>query len=146
MNQLGANTVYQSLRPYPQYTGVTRQAPAFGNSHYHSLQMQLEKRTSNGVTALISYTLAKNLSDLTNADNAYNRQAERAFASFDVPQRRLKIVRHGIAECFEFLIGFFKVLVRRPKGLCYNSGGRRLCIWRCCLRWFYCCTGAVKWI
>ena len=77
----------QLLRPYPQFTGVTRMAPAFGNSHYESAQIQLEKRTSHGVTALISYTIAKNISDMTNADNAYNRQAERALSSFDVPQR-----------------------------------------------------------
>ena len=62
-------------------------APAFGNSHYHSAQIQLEKRTSNGLTALVSYTIAKNISDLTNAGNAYNRQAERGLAQFDVPQR-----------------------------------------------------------
>lgn len=77
----------QLLRPYPQFTGVTRVAPAYGNSHYHSLQLQLEKRTSHGVTALVSYTVAKNLSDLTTPDNVYNRQAERSYASFDVPQR-----------------------------------------------------------
>lgn len=77
----------QLLKPYPQFTGVTRFAPAFGNSHYQSAQFQLEKRTSHGITALISYTIAKNLSDLTNADNAYNRQAERSYAQFDVPQR-----------------------------------------------------------
>ena len=77
----------QLLKPYPQYTGVTRLAPAFGNSHYNSAQLTLEKRTSHGVTAQISYTVAKNLGDLTNADNAYNRQAERSYASFDVPQR-----------------------------------------------------------
>ena len=86
---LAGATIPQSqlLKPYPQFTGVTRFAPAFGNSHYESAQIQLEKRTSHGITALISYTIAKNLSDLTNADNAYNRQAERAYASFDVPQR-----------------------------------------------------------
>ena len=77
----------QLLRPYPQYTGVARIAPAFGNSHYESAQFTLEKRTSGGFTALVAYTIAKNLSDLTNADNAYNRQAERSYASFDVPQR-----------------------------------------------------------
>ncbi|MCZ2147407.1 MAG: TonB-dependent receptor [Bryobacterales bacterium] len=77
----------QLLRPYPQYSGVTRIAPAYGNSHYHSVQMQLEKRMSHGLTALVSYTIAKNLSDMTNPDNVYNRQAERSYASFDVPQR-----------------------------------------------------------
>jgi hypothetical protein len=77
----------QLLRPYPQFTGATRNAPAYGNSHYEAAQFQVEKRTSSGVTALVSYTIAKNLSDMTNPDNAYNRQAERGYASFDVPQR-----------------------------------------------------------
>jgi hypothetical protein len=86
---LAGSTVQQSqlLKPYPQFTGVTRMAPAFGNSHYQSAQIQLEKRTSHGVTALVSYTVAKNISDLTNAGNAYDRQAERGLAQFDVPQR-----------------------------------------------------------
>jgi hypothetical protein len=44
------------------------------------------------VTALMAYTFAKNLSDLTNADNPYNRQAERSYASFDVPQRLTTMV------------------------------------------------------
>jgi len=84
----GATVPYsQQLRPYPQYSGVTRIAPAFGNSHYESAQFTVEKRTSNGLTSQVSYTIAKNLSDLTNADNAYNRQAERSYSSFDVPQR-----------------------------------------------------------
>ncbi|MGH9668176.1 MAG: TonB-dependent receptor domain-containing protein, partial [Bryobacteraceae bacterium] len=77
----------QLLKPYPQFAGVTRNAPGFGNSHYESAQFQLEKRTSKGVTALVSYTVAKNISDMNNADNAYNRQAARALSSFDVPQR-----------------------------------------------------------
>ena len=86
---LAGSTIPQSqlLKRYPQYSGVTRAAPAFGNSHYSSAQLQVEKRTSHGITALVSYTVAKNLSDMTNADNAFNRQAERAYASFDVPQR-----------------------------------------------------------
>lgn len=86
---LAGPTVQQAqlLKPYPQFTGVTRSAPAYGNSHYEAAQIQVEKRTSNGVTALVSYTIAKNLGDLTNPDNAYNRQQERGYASFDVPQR-----------------------------------------------------------
>ena len=86
---LAGATIPQSqlLKPYPQFTGVTRMAPAFGNSHYESAQFQLERRTSGGVTAIVSYTIAKNISDLVNADNAYNRQAMRSLSSFDVPQR-----------------------------------------------------------
>jgi hypothetical protein len=49
--------------------------------------MRLEKRLSHGVTALISYTIAKNIGDMSNAQNAYDRRAERALTDFDVPQR-----------------------------------------------------------
>ncbi len=77
----------QLLKPYPQFTGVTRSAPAFGNSHYEAAQFQLERRTTGGVTAIVSYTIAKNIADLVASDNAYNRQVNRSLASFDVPQR-----------------------------------------------------------
>jgi len=86
---LGGRTIAQSqlLRPYPQFQGVTRNQPAFGNSVYHSVQMKLEKRMSHGVTALVSYTIAKNIHDLTNPQSNYNRKAERALSDWDVPQR-----------------------------------------------------------
>ncbi len=86
---LAGTTIAESqlLKPYPQYSGVSRLAPGYGNSHYESAQFQLEKRTSNGVTALVSYTIAKNITDLNNPTNVYNRQAARSLASFDSPQR-----------------------------------------------------------
>ena len=86
---LGGKTISQSqlLRPFPQFQGVTRNQPAYGNSVYHSVQMKLEKRMSHGLTALIAYTIAKNIDDLTNPQSTYNRRAERALSSMDVPQR-----------------------------------------------------------
>jgi hypothetical protein len=77
----------QLLRPYPQFTGVTRSSPAFGNSSYHSVQMKLEKRLAHGVAALISFTASKNLADLNSPRDAYNRSIERAISDIDVPQR-----------------------------------------------------------
>ena len=68
----------QLLRPYPQFTSVSRDSPAFGNSLYHSLQMRLEQRLARGVTALIAYTVSKSINDIANAQDAYNRRAERA--------------------------------------------------------------------
>jgi hypothetical protein len=86
---LAGRTVQQSqlLRPYPQYTGVTRNAPAYGNTVYHSMQLKLEKRFSHGLTALVSYTFSKNIGDLNNPQNAYDRSKERAPTEFDAPQR-----------------------------------------------------------
>ncbi|MGH9659188.1 MAG: TonB-dependent receptor domain-containing protein, partial [Bryobacteraceae bacterium] len=79
----------QLLRPYPQYTSVRRLFPAHGNNTYHSAQFSLEKRFARGVGALVSYTIAKNLSDVQLAlpQNNYDRRAERAVGDFDVPQR-----------------------------------------------------------
>jgi len=77
----------QLLRPYPQFTGVSRTNPAYGNSSYHSMQLKLEKRLVNGVAALISYTASKNLSDLNGTRNAFNRSVERSVSDIDVPQR-----------------------------------------------------------
>ena len=77
----------QLLRPYPQFLNVTRQSAALGNSVYHSLQMKVEKRMRHGVTALVSYTRSKTIYDIVNAQNAYDRRAERSVTSFDVPQR-----------------------------------------------------------
>jgi len=60
--------------PLPQYINVTRNAPALGNTVYHSAQLKLEKRFSQGLSALVSYTLSKNIGDLNNAQNNYNRR------------------------------------------------------------------------
>jgi hypothetical protein len=42
---------------------------------------------ANGLTALISYTFAKNIADVFAPQNNYNRQAERSVNAFDVPHR-----------------------------------------------------------
>ena len=55
-----APSVAQALRPYPQYcdnlVGLNQN---YGESQYNSLQMKLEKRFSQGMYALVSYTLSK---------------------------------------------------------------------------------------
>ena len=77
----------QLLRPYPQFLNVMRQAPAWGNTVYHSFQLRVEKRLARGVTALVAYTISKNIGDISNAQNAYDRRAERALTEFDAPRR-----------------------------------------------------------
>ncbi len=58
---LGANaTLAQALRPFPQYQGgYDYSSDNRGNSTYHSLQVKLEKRYSNGLYLLSSYTWSK---------------------------------------------------------------------------------------
>jgi hypothetical protein len=50
-------------RPYPQFSGVTLVAPAFGLSNYHALVLRAEKRFAAGFNFLATYTWAKFLND-----------------------------------------------------------------------------------
>jgi len=66
-NQLGANTVAQALKPYPQYTGVTTNVigdPA-GQQKFNSLQIKANKRFSAGLTLFGFFTWMKSFSLVT---------------------------------------------------------------------------------
>jgi hypothetical protein len=72
------------------------QSDNIGNSTYHALQAKVEKRFSEGLFLLASYTWAKTLTDSssnwggffsTGARDHYNRRLEKAVALYDVPQR-----------------------------------------------------------
>jgi hypothetical protein len=49
-------TLQQSLLPYPQFTGVTESVRSIGKSRYDSMQVQVEKRLSSGLTVLFTST------------------------------------------------------------------------------------------
>jgi hypothetical protein len=64
----GANiTRLQSLRPYPYYNNINVTAPHQGSSTYHSLLLNVEKRMSNGLVLLGSYTYGKLINEGTAA-------------------------------------------------------------------------------
>lgn len=52
----------QSAYPFPNFNQITRRDTA-ASADYHSLQLELHRRMSNGLSFDSSYTLAKNLSD-----------------------------------------------------------------------------------
>jgi Carboxypeptidase regulatory-like domain len=71
-SQRGANTVYQSLRPYPQYTAVTTGGGVFfggpspggvadpvGQAKFNSLQVKVNRRFSEGLTLFGFVTWSK---------------------------------------------------------------------------------------
>src|SRR6266849_4881277 len=98
--------INQALRPFPQYGDFNQEDNSFspdrtGNSTYHAMQLQLDKRFASGLSFLVSYTVSKNLTDADSAgpgvqgfigtgefvgQNSYNRQAEKAVSELDIPQ------------------------------------------------------------
>ena len=98
--------INQLLRPFPQYGNFNQEDNSFspdrtGNSTYNAMQFQLNKRVSEGLTFLVSYTVSKNITDADSAgpgvsgfigtnsfigENSYNRKAEKAVSQLDTPQ------------------------------------------------------------
>lgn len=98
--------INQLLRPFPQYGNFNQEDNSFtpdrtGNSTYNAMQLQVNKRVSQGLTFMVSYTVSKNLTDADSAgpgvsgfigtnsfigENSYNRKAEKAVSQLDTPQ------------------------------------------------------------
>jgi hypothetical protein len=96
----------QIFRPFPQYGSFNQEDNSFspdrtGNSTYHAMQLQLDKRFAQGLSFLVSYTISKNITDADSAgpgvsgfigtgsfigQNSYNRGAEKAVSQLDTPQ------------------------------------------------------------
>lgn len=78
----------QLLLPFPQYTSVIRTGPSAGNSIYHAFTLRAEKRFSQNLSFLASYTASKQIDDFdARPIDHYNRRLERSVSAFDVPQR-----------------------------------------------------------
>src|SRR6185295_19046555 len=91
----------QLLLKYPQFTGVNSTEPPWANSIYHSFQLRVEKRFSNGLQFLASYTNQKSIDDssvggggltwlggsLSNVlQDPNNRRLDRSLSQFDISQ------------------------------------------------------------
>ena len=57
--ELLAPTSQQKNRPFPQFSGITILAPAFGVSSYNAGTAKIEKRFAHGFSVLATYTWAK---------------------------------------------------------------------------------------
>ena len=87
-------SVAQALRPYPQYTTISRLNNTAGNSTYNALQVQLQHQFSAGLSLMVSYTWSKWLTDAEAGEgwydsgplNNYNRKLEKSLSQTDIPQ------------------------------------------------------------
>lgn len=87
----------QLLRPYPQYTGISAFRKPQANSIYHAFTLRVEKRFSNGLGFLGSFTGGKLIDDASqtvtflgqagNKQDFYNRRAERSISTQDIARR-----------------------------------------------------------
>jgi hypothetical protein len=81
-------------RPYQQFQQVTQDA-SNGNSSYNSLQVQVDKRFSHGVTLTANYTWSRSIDEVSyqtdlcgiNVINPYDVRAYRGVSDFNVPHR-----------------------------------------------------------
>jgi len=80
----------QQLRPYysldPNLSGVGWSQHG-GRTHYHALQIKLEKRLSKGFSVLTSYTYSHTLCRGCNYNDPNNFLADQDPTGFDTPQR-----------------------------------------------------------
>jgi carboxypeptidase family protein/TonB-dependent receptor-like protein len=96
----------QALRPFPQYGDFNQEDNSFtpdrtGNSTYHAMHLQVNKRFAEGLSFLVSYSVSKNITDADSAgpgvsgfigtnsfigQNSYDRKAEKAVSQLDTPQ------------------------------------------------------------
>jgi carboxypeptidase family protein len=83
----------QLLRPFPQYTGVSRIRDAVGDSIYNGMTVRVDKRLGNGLLFQAAYTVSKQINNV--AENFFSRAGfidpnnlslSRSVAEYDRPQ------------------------------------------------------------
>ena len=85
----GSATVAQALSPYPQYGNIVNNFDGAGTAFYNGLQVQGEKRYTNGLAFLSSLTVARTMSNNDSGIasftarplNKYNQKAEYTVAA-----------------------------------------------------------------
>jgi len=81
-----SQTVAQSLRPYPQFTGAINPMWApLGNSWYDSLQAKVTKRSSYGLTGTAAFTYSEELATGQAVNDVYNRPNQKSLVSSSQP-------------------------------------------------------------
>jgi hypothetical protein len=64
---------YYLMAPFPQFAAVQASFPTGGFSTYHAFQLKVEKRLTQGLTALLSFTGQKSIDDFSQISNVGNQ-------------------------------------------------------------------------
>jgi hypothetical protein len=84
----GSATVLQALLPYPQFASIFNNFDDNGSSLYNAMQIQVEKRYSNGLSFLVAYNLSHMMSNTGSgftsfASSSLNKNNQKAEWSID---------------------------------------------------------------
>ncbi len=92
--------VAQLLKPFPEYTTVSRYRNNVGTTRYHGLELSLRRRLARGLSFSVAYTRSKLMDDASSVFDAsiltgpianypvadsFNRRLERDYSTGDVP-------------------------------------------------------------
>lgn len=77
----GGATVYQTLKPFPQYSNVSRVWDQSGTTYFSAVQFQADKHLSNNLNFLANIELPRLWDNLATVENKYNQSAEWALDS-----------------------------------------------------------------
>ena len=80
-----SSTVAQTLRPYPQFTGIGSRLAPLGNTWYDSLQMKVTKRFSHGLELTSAFTWQKEQSTLGSTNDVFNRVNQKSLDGSSLP-------------------------------------------------------------
>ncbi|HEX4037506.1 MAG TPA: carboxypeptidase regulatory-like domain-containing protein [Acidobacteriaceae bacterium] len=72
----GGATVYQSLKNFPQYSGVTRAFDQGGTTFYNAFQIEADKHVGNGLTFMADVTLPSQFDNLATPEDKNNPSPE----------------------------------------------------------------------
>jgi len=86
------------MEPFPQFSGITTPNPPWANSIYNAFQLKVEKRMSNGLSLMVSYTNSKSIDEASVSTSTEwiggfgemrdpnNLKLERGLSEWDIPQ------------------------------------------------------------
>lgn len=111
-----AATVAQSLRPFPQFTGMAATGAPLGNTWYDAFQAKVTKRFSHGLDLTWTYTFSKELmlgADDNNGggviNDVFNRSNNKQLSSFSRPHMMVlaanyTLPRWGINNWVDYVV------------------------------------------
>ena len=87
----GANTVAQSLRPFPQFGNIASLGVPLGESKYDSLQVKANKRYSHGLNLTATFTWQNERTNMGPVNNVFNNPEDQ-FAVSDLSEPLITVV------------------------------------------------------